>query len=63
MLNYDSIEVSERINISKTNAWKEQPYEYNGCHDLKIHSVDYCCIITGITKSEGINLMQNIDLI
>ena len=27
-----------------------------------IESVDYRCIISGISKSEAINLMQNIDL-
>ena len=29
---------------------------------LNIKSVDYRCIIRGISKSEAINLMQNIDL-
>ena len=29
---------------------------------LKIRSADYCCIISRISKSEVINLMQNIDL-
>ena len=29
---------------------------------LKIKNVDYCCIITGVSKSETINLMQNIYL-
>ena len=29
---------------------------------LNIRSADYCCIISGITKSEAINLMKNIDL-
>ena len=28
---------------------------------LNIHSADYCCIISGIRKSETINLMQNIN--
>ena len=45
------------------------------CHDLLIMSTnlsniailnikkaDYCCIISGISKSEAINLMQIIDL-
>ena len=27
-----------------------------------IHGVDYCCIINGISISEAINLMQNINL-
>ena len=29
---------------------------------LKIKNISYCCIITGISKSEAIDLMQNIDL-
>ena len=29
---------------------------------LDIKGADYCCIISGISKSEPINLMQNIDL-
>ena len=29
---------------------------------LKIHSVDYSCIINEISKSEAINLLQNADL-
>ena len=29
---------------------------------LNIKSTDYRCIISGISKSEAINLMQNIDL-
>ena len=45
----------------------------SGCHDLlmmsmnlsnfvilNIHSVDYRCIINGISKNEAINVMQNI---
>ena len=28
---------------------------------LKIKHADYCCIISGIRKSETINLMQNIN--
>ena len=28
---------------------------------LKIGNADYHCIISGITKSEAINLLQNID--
>ena len=30
--------------------------------NLNIKGADYCCIISGISKSEAINLMQNIDL-
>ena len=29
---------------------------------LDIKGVDYCCIISDISKSEAINIMQNIDL-
>ena len=56
-------------------AFKFQPNVCNGCHDLlmmpmnlsdiailNIKSADYRCIISGISKNEAINLMQNIDL-
>ena len=52
-----------------------QPYVCNKCHDLlmmsinlsdiailKIKMANYSCIITGISKSEAINLIQNINL-
>ena len=52
-----------------------EPYVFNGCHDvslmfinrsnvaiLNIRSVDYCCIIEGISKSEAVNLQQNAKL-
>ena len=55
--------------------FKFQPNVCNGCHDLlmmsmnlsdisilNIKSADYCCIISGISKSEVINLMRNTDL-
>ena len=29
---------------------------------LKIENADYCCIITGISKSEAIKLLKNMDL-
>ena len=29
---------------------------------LNVNGADYCCIISGITKSEAINLMKNFDL-
>ena len=48
-----------------------QSYVFNGCHDLLMISVNlseiailnikganYCCIFSGINKSEAINLMQ-----
>ena len=56
-------------------SFKFQPIVCNGCHNLltmsmnlsdiailNIESSDYCCIISGISKSEAINLMQNVDL-
>ena len=52
-----------------------QPNVCNRCHDLLTISInfsdiailnnngsDYCCIISRISKSEAINLMQNTDL-
>ena len=52
-----------------------QPDVWNGYHDLltmsmnfskvailNIKGADYCCIISGIRKSQGINLIQNICL-
>ena len=87
MLYYDRIDISEGIDINKTNASKEynisycwyfldkgfkfQPCKCHGCHDvlmifvnlrdiaiLSISGVDYCCIITEISKSETVNLLQ-----
>ena len=56
-------------------GFKFQPYVCNGCHHvlmmsmnlseiavLNINGADYGRIITGISKSETINVMQNIDL-
>ena len=91
MVYYDRIEVSEGIDVIRTNKSKEYDiYDYwcllnkglkflsyvcNGCYYLLIMSMDvsdiailnikaagYCCIISGISKSETISLMQNIDL-
>ena len=56
-------------------GFKFQPDVCNGCHGvlimsmnfsdiaiLNIYDGDCCCIISGISKSEAINLMQNVDL-
>ena len=56
-------------------GFKFQENVCNGCHDLFVMSMNlsniailnnksagYRCIISGISKSEGINLIQNIDL-
>ena len=57
------------------NGFNFQPQFCNGCHDLfmvsislsniaiiNIKGADYRCIINGISKSEAMKLMQNIDL-
>ena len=54
-------------------GFKFQKYVCNRCHDLlmtsmnlsniailKIKNADYCCIISGINKSEAIELLQSI---
>ena len=49
-------------------GFKFQWVACNGCHDtlmlsiLKIHGVDYCCMINGISESDAINVLQNADL-
>ena len=56
-------------------GFKFQTYVCNRCHDLlmmsmnfcnvailKIKNANYCFIISGISKSEAIKLLQNIDL-
>ena len=56
-------------------GFKFQTYENDRCHDLlimsmnlsdiailKIENADYHCIISGISKSDTIKLLQNIDL-
>ena len=58
-----------------SKGFKFQPNVCNRCHDLlmmsmelsyiavlNIKSTGYGCIISGISKSKTINLMQNIDL-
>ena len=56
-------------------GFKFQPKVCNRCHDLlmmsmnlsviailNINGSDYCCIISGISKNEAINGMQNVNL-
>ena len=58
-----------------SKGFKFQPNVCNRCHDLlmmsmelsyiavlNIKSTGYGCIISGISKSKTVNLMQNIDL-
>ena len=55
-------------------GFKFQPNVCNGCHDLLMMSMnlidiailiikyaDFCCVISGISKSEAVNLMQNFE--
>ena len=57
-------------------GFKFQPNVCNTCHDLlmismnlcniailNIKSADYCYIISGISKNDAINLIQNADII
>ena len=63
------------ISIFLSKGFEFQLYVCNKCHDflmmsmnlsniaiLKIEILDYCCIIIGISKCEGIKLLQNIDV-
>ena len=56
-------------------GFKFQPDVCNICHDvlmmsmnlsniaiLKIQGIDYCCILSEISKNEAINLLRNADL-
>ena len=62
------------IGIFLGKGFKFQPNFCHGCHDiltmninlsdidiLNIKSADYCCIISGISINEAINVMQNAD--
>ena len=87
MLYYNRTDITEGIDSTKSNKCKEciichywffnhglkfQCYVCNGCHDLKILSVNisdiaimtaknfnYCFIFFNISKSEAINLLKN----
>ena len=63
------------IGIFLNKGFKFQPNACNKCHDLLMMSMDpsdiailnfkgfdYRCIISGISKNDAINLMQNVDL-
>ena len=86
MLYYDRIDISEGSDLAESNNSKEcmichywffnhgfifQGYEYNGCHDLimlsvnvsdiaiiTVKNVGYPCIIHKINKSEAVNLLK-----
>ena len=63
------------IGIFLDKGFKFQPDVCKGCHDvlmismnlsdfaiLNIKSADYCCIVSGISNSEAVNLLQKADL-
>ena len=88
MLQYERIDVSKGIDLNKSNkskeciichfwyfkdiCYKDQPYVFNGCHDLsmvvydlndfmilKIKGVDYICYVFNMSKNDAINLLNN----
>ena len=71
MLYYDRIDESEVTDVNKTRDSKECDichywycyfYWYCDIAILNIKSADCCCVISRISKSEAINLMQSTDL-
>ena len=66
MLYFDRIDVSERIDINKTSESEEcdmmMSMKFSDIAISNIKGSDYCCIISGISKNDAINLMQNTDL-
>ena len=61
--------------IFETKLFKFQQYVCNKCHDLliilmnlsditvlNIKASDYCCIVSGISKTETVKLLKNIDI-
>ena len=66
MLYFERIDVSERIDINKTSESEEcdmmMSMKFSDIAISNIKGSDYCCIISGISKNDAINLMQNTDL-
>ena len=66
MLYFDRIDVSERIDINKTSESEEcdmmMSMKFSDIAISNIKGSDYCCIISGISKNDAINLTQNTDL-
>ena len=59
------------LSVFLDKGLKFQPGICNGCYDVlmmsinlndiaisNIHGIDYCCIISGTSKSEAVNLLQ-----
>ena len=74
MTHFEKLSFLAEVTFNKTSLnWKH--YVCNACRDLfmmfinlngisilNILDIDYCCIISGISKSEALNLLQNADL-
>ena len=71
-VNVNKTSESEECNICHywyflIKGFKFQPNDCNGYHDalmrsMNTHSIDYCCIINGISKSGAIGLLRNSSL-
>ena len=58
--NYEKIDVSKDANVNYLFTMVVMiSIDINHITILNICSVDYCCIIIGITKSEAIHLLRN----
>ena len=72
MLYFNRIDVSDGIDVNETNASKKciichywhflgKWFNSNHLTILNIHSVTYCCIINRISKSDAMDLLNNIN--
>ena len=60
MLYYDRIDISEEIDLAKSNESKEcMIWSVNISDSITLKNTDYRCIIYNISKSEAINLLKN----
>ena len=69
MLEYDGIDISERIDVNKTSAWKEcdichywyfkdigfkyEAYYCNGCHDLTQKTMSFSDVVIIYVKGSS----------
>ena len=70
---YDMIDISEGIDVNKTSKSKDydifqffnllmMSMNLSNIDVLKVKNAANRCVIRGVSKSEAINLMENIDL-
>ena len=62
MLKYDSIDVSEGIDINKTNDLRECIISFNDVATVSVKGNDYRIHFWYISKDEPINVLKNADL-